>query len=86
MTNKNPVTVFKIDGPQPSGFDPLPFGEAFFTIHGPDRSRPPLVSMSMTDGSMTFGPDYEPTEAARIFWEALSQDYRDMLKWKEDHK
>jgi len=30
----------------------------------------PMVSLKM-DGTIEYGPDYTPDEAARIFWEAL---------------
>jgi hypothetical protein len=42
------------------------------------------VSISMQDGSMKFEPGYSPSAAANQFWEAVSQEYRDMLKWKAD--
>jgi hypothetical protein len=32
---------------------------------------PPLVTISLEDGSVTFGPDYNPDEAARMFWDAV---------------
>lgn len=44
------------------------------------------VKISLKDGSMQFEPGYSPDQAARQFWEAMSQDYRDMLKWKAEHK
>jgi hypothetical protein len=44
------------------------------------------VEISLKDGSIEFKPGYSPSEAARLFWEAISQDYRDMLRWKEEHK
>lgn len=43
-----------------------------------------LVEIDLQDGSMTFREGYEPTKAARAFWEAMSQEYRDMLKWKAE--
>ena len=30
-----------------------------------------LVSVSMKDGSITYGPNYRPDDAARIFWQAI---------------
>jgi hypothetical protein len=47
---------------------------------------PGQVKINLADGSMEFDPRYNPTIAARQFWEALSQDYRDMLKWKVEHQ
>lgn len=44
-----------------------------------------LVEIDLKDGSMIFREGYEPTKAARAFWEAMSQEYRDMLKWKAEH-
>lgn len=41
-----------------------------------------LVTIDLNDGSMTFGPDYSPDAAARRFWEAMSDEYREMLRWK----
>lgn len=31
-----------------------------------------LVSIDLDTGDLTYGPDYTPDEAARIFWEALA--------------
>ena len=40
------------------------------TINLPFNGRP-LVTIDLNDGSMAFGPDYEPDEAARLFWQAV---------------
>lgn len=37
-------------------------------IHGADRQ--PMVSIH-PDGTLEYGPDYDPDEAARTFWDAL---------------
>jgi hypothetical protein len=50
-----------------------------FTIAG-------QVSINLQDGSMKFEPGYSPDAAARQLWEAISQDYRDMLRWKAEHR
>jgi len=52
-------------------------------IHGSNGNI--LVSISMNDGTLTFGPNYTPDAAARAFWEAISSDYRRMLRWKTEH-
>lgn len=44
------------------------------------------VRINLQDGSMEFEPNYSPREAAKVFWEAVSQDYRDMLRWKAEHE
>lgn len=44
-----------------------------------------LVSIKLDDGTMEFLPGYTPDAAARGFWQALSEDYRKMLKWKAEH-
>jgi hypothetical protein len=41
------------------------------------------VAINLKTGDMTFGKDYKPNAAARIFWGALVAEYRDFLKWKE---
>lgn len=33
----------------------------------------PLVTISLDDGSLTYGPDYMPDEAARTFWETIGR-------------
>lgn len=43
------------------------------------------VQINLQDGSIRFEPGYSPDAAARQLWEAISQDYRDMLKWKAEH-
>lgn len=39
-----------------------------FTINKPDSKM--FVSVNY-DGTITYGPDYKPDAAARIFWEAM---------------
>lgn len=36
-----------------------------------DPNGNPLVTISLDDGTHTFGPNYKPDEAAKIFWEAV---------------
>lgn len=40
------------------------------TLSLPFNGRP-LVTIDLADGTMTFGPDYTPNEAARLFWQAV---------------
>lgn len=42
------------------------------------------VSISMADGSITYGDGYKPEEAAKIFWEAIAYEYRDFKRWREE--
>lgn len=44
---------------------------SYFIIHGPDNSE--LVRVHMGTGEITYGEQYEPDEAATIFWSAISQ-------------
>jgi hypothetical protein len=44
----------------------------FMIYGGPGPSPEMLVTFNLDDGSMTFGPNYHPDEAAKIFWEAVS--------------
>jgi hypothetical protein len=44
-----------------------------------------LVEIDMKDGSLKFLEGYTPEKAARVFWEALSEDYRKMLRWRAEH-
>ncbi len=53
-------------------------GPRYLIIHG-------QVSINLENGSMTFEPGYSPDGAARQFWEAMSEDYRRMLRWKAAH-
>jgi hypothetical protein len=53
-------------------------GPSYLTIPG-------QVSINLQDGSIQFDPGYTPDAAARQFWEAVSQEYCDMLKWKAEH-
>src|SRR5690348_17810950 len=57
-------------------------GPTYFILGGANGE---LVRISMQDGSVTFGPAYNPDEAARTFWQAISEDYRRMLRWKAEH-
>src|SRR5271166_894421 len=50
----------------------------FFILAGKDWQ----VRISMQDGSIEYSGNYQPNAAARQFWDAISQEYRDMLKWK----
>lgn len=38
-------------------------------------SPEPMFTIHM-DGRVTFGPDYEPTEAAELFWSALTEHWK----------
>lgn len=53
-------------------------GPTYLTIPG-------QVAINLQDGSLKYEPDYSPDAAARQFWEAMSQEYRDMLRWKAEH-
>lgn len=44
-----------------------------------------FVDINMENGSIAFGPYYEPEVAARAFWNAISAEYREFLKWKAAH-
>jgi hypothetical protein len=37
----------------------------------PDAEGQPMVTISLTDGTIEYGPTYEPDAAARVFWEAM---------------
>ena len=39
-----------------------------------------MVTISMEDGSITYGPNYKPDEAAKIFWDALGFEARARAK------
>lgn len=45
-----------------------------------------MVTISLADGSITYGQNYKPDEAAQAFWKAISSEYGDFLKWKVEHK
>ena len=50
---------------------PSTLPSVIITIHGTEG---PLVVIH-NDGTMTFGANYVPTEAAKIFWEALASAF-----------
>ena len=62
-----------------STVDPMETKEIFrvtatnkFVIYGgPGPTPEMLVTFNLDDGLMTFGPNYNPDEAAKIFWEAV---------------
>jgi hypothetical protein len=42
-----------------------------------------LVHIDLKDGEVSFGPDYNPDDAARVFWtHAIGDQYRAFLAWK----
>ena len=47
--------------------DPTPSTISIRPIH----NRPPLVTIH-PDGTLEYGPDYTPDEAARVFWDAMA--------------
>jgi hypothetical protein len=47
-----------------TGYQPM-------TINIPSTDGSPLVTIH-PDGTLTYGPNYQPDEAARTFWEALA--------------
>jgi hypothetical protein len=51
-------------------------------IRGPDPEARPLVMVD-DRGEITYGEDYEPDEAARIFWEAMATQMPEGFKIKE---
>lgn len=53
------------------------------TING-DHGR--LVTISLSDGSLEFGENYKPSEAAEAFWLSVSAEYGRFLKWKRTEK
>jgi hypothetical protein len=57
-------------------------GPTYFEIRGEGGRL--LVKISVQDGAVTFGPDYNPDEAAKAFWSAaIGEEYRKYLRWKE---
>jgi len=68
--------------------------QSSFAIHNQEPQRlsifrpggDELVAIDLRDGSMTFAQDYQPDEAARIFWNAMSSEYRKFLAWKAEHQ
>lgn len=57
-------------------------GPTYFVLSGANGE---LVRISMQDGSITYGPTYSPDAAAKVFWKAVSEEYRKMLRWKAEH-
>jgi hypothetical protein len=55
----------------------LVFQSPQFLVIGGD-----LVTISLVDGSITFGPHYKLDEAAQAFWKGIIREYADFLKWK----
>ena len=53
------------------------------SIYGANQEL--LVSISMKDGGLTYGPHYQPDKAAQIFWQSVSSEYAVCLKWKTEH-
>lgn len=51
------------------GFTPLPESDDLLSIHS--SLNTPLVVIR-PDGSIEYGPDYTPDEAARILWETVA--------------
>lgn len=45
------------------------------TLIVPSGNSEPLVAVNLADGTVTFGPGYDPDEAARLFWEAIQRQY-----------
>lgn len=56
-------------------------GPTFLQIMGANNE--PLVTLSMKDGSITYGPNYKPDVAAQAFWRAMSSEYQEFLAWKQ---
>lgn len=56
-------------------------GPAFLQIRG--SGNEPMVTISMKDGSITYGPHYKPDVAAQAFWRAMSSEYQEFLTWKQ---
>ena len=44
-----------------------------------------LVSINLADGSIIFGPNYKPDEAAQIFWSSITHEFEEYLKWKKEN-
>jgi hypothetical protein len=41
----------------------------------PDAGGQPMVTISLNDGSIEYGPTYDPDAAARVFWDAMQRAY-----------
>ena len=57
--------------------DPFP---SSFVISGKNGM---LVSINMADGTMKYGDQYVPEEAAEIFWTNILREYNEFLEWKK---
>lgn len=44
-----------------------------------------MVTINLTDGTIEYFDGYTPNDAAKVFWTAISDEYRKMLRWKEEH-
>lgn len=45
-----------------------------------------LVSINMADGTLMYGDQYVPEEAAEIFWANILREYNEFLEWKKNGK
>lgn len=41
----------------------------------PSSNRAPMVTIDLATGRIEFGPDYDPDEAARQFWAAITRQH-----------
>jgi hypothetical protein len=48
-------------------------------IQSQARPGETLVTISLTDGSVTFGPNFTQDEASRVFWLAVEAYGRDQM-------
>ncbi len=44
-----------------------------------------LISIDLRDGTVFLSPNYKSSAAAKIFWEAVSEEYRCFLAWKREN-
>jgi hypothetical protein len=67
MTMSELVTpgIFRIGEPRP----------CFLTISSAELGK--LISINMEDGSIIYGEHYTPDGTAKLFWEAVSSEYRE---------
>jgi hypothetical protein len=66
------LTIEEIQASKPFGSDAMiTFGTAF-SIYNDGKL---IVSISSTDGTVTFGDGVEPDEAAKGFWEQITRMY-----------
>jgi hypothetical protein len=57
----------------------------FYIYHSTSWNNSDLmVDINLEDGTIHFGARYTPTLAAETFWESISGEYKDYLKWKRD--